>query len=487
MDEEPRTRPVASEHDLLVSGRPMQPASETATTGSLRQRLFGSSAFARLWVAQVVSATGDWLGLVAITALADRLGGNYAGASIGLVLAARIVPGFFLAPIAGVLIDRWDRKRVMVVCDLGRACVMLSLPFVDSIAGLVVASLLLEVFTLLWSPAKEASVPHLVPRRYLTTANSLSLAAAYGTFPVGAALFTFFAKLGGWMDVDQTSIAFSVNALSFVVAAVIISTLPIPRRVRADSASLARGERRFDAAATARDVRDGWSFIFANPVVRAVNVGLATGLVGGGMLIPLGSIFAEDVLGAGEAGYGSLVTALGTGVAVGVLGVTALQRRLPKEWTFAGAVVTAGIALVLAASVSTLTPAVLAVGVMGMGAGTVYVLGFTLLHEHVDDELRGRIFTSLYTLVRLCLLIAMTVGPLLTELLDQLSRRWWQNDVELLGLAIALPGVRLTLWLAGLIIVMAGWLAALSLRAGERGGSPAVGSVLATASRRDPR
>jgi dTMP kinase len=487
MDEEPRTRPVASEHDLLVSGRPMQPPSATPAAGSLRQRLFGSAAFARLWVAQFVSATGDWLGLVAITALADRLGGNYAGASIGLVLAARIVPGFFLAPIAGVLIDRWDRKRVMVVCDLGRAGVMLSLPFVDSIAGLVVASLLLEVFTLLWSPAKEASVPHLVPRNYLTTANSLSLAAAYGTFPVGAALFTFFAKLGGWMDIDQTSIAFSVNALSFVVAAVIISTLPIPRRARADNASIERNERRFDAAATAREVRDGWSFILANPVVRAVNVGLATGLVGGGMLIPLGSIFAEDVLGAGEAGYGSLVTALGTGVAVGVLGVTALQRRLPKEWTFAGAVVTAGVALVFAASVSTLTPAVIAVGVMGMGAGTVYVLGFTLLHEHVDDELRGRIFTSLYTLVRLCLLIAMTVGPLLTELLDQLSRRWWQNEVDLFGLTVALPGVRLTLWLAGLIIVIAGWLAALSLRAGERGEAPAAGSVLATASRRDLR
>jgi dTMP kinase len=185
------------------------------------------------------------------------------------------------------------------------------------------------------------------------------------------------------------------------------------------------------------------------------------------MLIPLGSIFAEEVLGAGDAGYGSLVTALGVGVAVGVLAITMLQRRLPKERTFTLAVLAAGFALVLAASSSTLTPAVLAVGIIGVCAGTVYVLGFTLLHEHVDDELRGRIFTSLYTLVRLCLLIAMTVGPLLTELLDQLSSRWWQRDAHLFGIDMALPGVRLTLWLAGGIIVVAGWLAAVSLRGSE--------------------
>jgi dTMP kinase len=452
-------RLVASEHELLVSGRPLDGAADRA--GRTR-RWFGSPAFARLWIVQVVSATGDWLGLVAITALADRVGGDYAGASIGLVLAARIVPGFFLAPLAGVLIDRWDRKRVMVVCDLGRAAVMLSLPFVDSVAGLVVASLLLEVFTLLWSPAKEATVPHLVPRPYLTTANSLSLVAAYGTFPIGAALFTFLAKLGGWFDLDRTSLAFQLDAVTFLVAALLVSTLPIPKpeRTARDNAS----ERRFDASATLRDVREGWQFIFANPVVRAVNVGLATGLVGGGMLIPLGSIFAADVLGAGDAGYGSLVTALGIGVAVGVLGVTVLQRHLPKERMFTFAVLVAGFALVLAASSSTLTPAVLAVGVIGVCAGTVYVLGFTLLHEHVDDVLRGRIFTSLYTLVRLCLLIAMTIGPLLTELLDQLSEEWWDRDAQLFGVQMALPGVRLTLWLAGAIIVVAGWLAAVSLR-----------------------
>jgi MFS family permease len=436
-----------------------------------RGRVFGSPAFQRLWFAQVVSATGDWLGLVAITALADRVGGNHAGASIGLVLAARIVPGFFLAPLAGVLVDRWDRKKVMVVCDIARALVMVSLPFVNSIVGLVIASLVLEVFTLLWSPAKEASVPHLVPRQSLANANSLSLVAAYGTFPVGAALFVFFAEAAGWfsnfdrlggLHFDRTGLAFYFNAVTFLFTAVLVSRLPIPRPTR----TAAPDGKRFDLGATAHEIREGWEFIFLNPVVRAVNVGIATGLVGGGMLIPLGPIFAKNVLGAGDAGYGALVTALGSGVTFGVISLTFLQRALPKPWIFTIAVLVAGVALVFAASSSTLAPAIIAVAVMGVCAGTVYVLGFTLLHEHVADELRGRIFTALYTLVRMCLLVAMMVGPFLTELLDRLSARWWDRSIELAGIEIAIPGVRLTLLLAGCIIVFAGWLAALSLRAG---------------------
>jgi dTMP kinase len=108
------------------------------------------------------------------------------------------------------------------------------------------------------------------------------------------------------------------------------------------------------------------------------------------------------------------------------------------------------------------------VAAIGVCAGTVYVLGFTLLHENVEDDLRGRIFSALFTLVRLCVLIAFLVGPVLAESLDQLSQELWDGDIAIGGWVIAVPGVRLTLWFAGLIIVAAGILSGLSLRAGER-------------------
>ena len=85
---------------------------------------------------------------------------------------------------------------------------------------------------------------------------------------------------------------------------------------------------------------------------------------------------------------------------------------------------------------------------MGVTVGPVYVMGFVLLHEEVDDELRGRVFSSLTTLVRLCVLVSMVAGPLLAALLNGLSERWFGGAVEVGGFTIAIPGVRLTLWLA---------------------------------------
>jgi dTMP kinase len=111
----------------------------------------------------------------------------------------------------------------------------------------------------------------------------------------------------------------------------------------------------------------------------------------------------------------------------------------------------------------------LCVGVLGICAGTAYVVGYTLLHEHVEDEYRGRIFSALYTVVRLCLLIALAVGPFLSSALDGLSSRLFDDRMlSVPGGSIFLPGVRLTLWFGGLIILAAAMLVVLSLRADQR-------------------
>lgn len=435
-------------------------------------RVFGSHAFFRLWLAQVVSATGDWLGLIAITALAASLGSGSEGVAIGLVLAARVGPGFFLAPIAGVFADRLDRRKLMVSCDVGRAAVLASLPFVDSVAALVLASLVLEVFTLLWTPAKEATVPNLVPPDRLASTNSLSLVAAYGTFPIGAALFAVLSRVATLLSdaplidalrLNQEGLAFFVDAGTFLVAAAIVWSLDIPRRTKRERES----SRRVEIGHAVRDVKEGWQFAFIDPTVRAVVLGLATGLVGGGMLVPLGAVFSNVVLGAGESGFGLLVLALGLGVGSGVLAISLLQTRLDKRRLFTEAVLAAGVLLLVAATLSSLHVVVLLVGLLGVCAGVIYVLGFTLLHESVDDELRGRTFGALYTMVRLCVLLALLIGPLLAELLDGASRALVDREIGVAGVSLFLPGVRLTLWLAGLVIIGAGVIAAVSFRAAD--------------------
>lgn len=438
-----------------------------AARTALGVRMFGTRAFFRLWVAQVISALGDWLGFLALIVIADRIG---AESAIGFVVAARVAPGFFLAPVAGVVVDRFDRRRLMITCDLGRAAVLATVPFIDTVGGLVAASFLLEILTLLWGPAKEASVPNLVPVSHLTRANGLSLAAAYGTFPVASILFAIGAKVAEPLArvelleplrITQASVAIYVDVATFVGSALLISTLAI-QQVRPDRAA---NGRRIDLAATWRDLREGWSFAFATPRIRAVMVALSTGLIGGGMLVPLGPVYAEEVLGGGASSFGLILTALGVGVGAGVIGVSSLQDRLPKPRVFAACVLTAGGALAAGASMSSVLPALAFVTLLGVCAGAVYVLGYTILHETVDDALRGRVFATLLTLVRFCVLVSFLLGPLLSGVLGSVSDSLVGGAVEVGGVRVGLPGVRLTLWFAALIIGVAGVLAVVALRA----------------------
>jgi MFS family permease len=425
-------------------------------------RLLGSSSFFRLWLAQVVSSLGDWIGLFAILTLTARVGKGSPEAAIALVMSARMIPGFFLASVGGVLVDRWDRRKVMVTCDVGRGVVLATLPFVDTVWGLFLASLILEVLTLLWSPAKEASVPNLVKADKLASANSFSLAAAYGTFPIASALFASLTKVAeiigrhagsfDFLRLNQESLAIYFDVVTFFLSATLIWSLTLTRTRPVAHAPIAL-TRAFT------EIKEGWRFIRTNATVRSVMVGLGTGLVGGGMIAPLGPIYANQVLHAGAAGFGLLLTALGMGLAVGVVGVSTLQKRIPHGATFPWMVVGAGVAMLVAVTMSDLGLTMTFIGLMGVCAGAVYVLGFTILQESVEDELRGRTFATLYTLSRLCMLISLSLAPLVSRVLDDASNALVDGELNLGGITLSIPGVRITLWLGGAIILAAGGLA----------------------------
>jgi dTMP kinase len=241
-------------------------------------------------------------------------------------MVTRVVPGFFLGTVGGVIIDRFDRRKVMVLCDVGRASLLVCLPFVNGIAGLLLVSLGLEILTLLWGPAQAASVPNLVNEEHLSSANSLSLAASYGTFPIASIIFSLLAGLAtilGDLDiisslkVDQEALALIFDAMTFLVSAAIVYRLPIPRRDHSN-------EKRIDWTETFREIKEGFQFVSKHALVRGVMLGLGFGLIGAGAMIPLGPSFAQEVLNGGAAAFGVLMTALGFGAAIGV--VTLLSR-----------------------------------------------------------------------------------------------------------------------------------------------------------------
>ncbi len=434
-------------------------------------RVFGTRTYFRLWLAQVVSSTGDWIGLIAVLAIASRISDND-GAAVSLVMVARVVPGFFLGTIGGVLIDRLDRRKVMVSCDIGRASLLLLLPFVESLLGLVLVSFGLEILSLLWGPAKDASVPNLVEREQLTSVNTLTLVASYATFPFASGIFLLLSALAAWLGdfdalsglrLDQEVLALVVDACTFLVSAAIVWRLPIPHE-RAE-----RARRGVEWTQTLRDIKEGFAFIATHPRVRGVILGLGVGLIGAGAMIPLGPVFAREGLGGDSAAFGVLETALGFGAAGGVVALLAFQKRVKQEVVFVLSLIGTGVFLIVGATLSWLVLSSIAIGLVGACAGMSYVTGFTILQESADDDLRGRTFATLYTVIRLCLLLTLVLSPLWAEFWDWcVGLVTTKHAVTFGGASYALPGVRIALWVGGLMTLGAGLWARHSVLTAER-------------------
>lgn len=370
--------------------------------------------FARMWWSQAISSLGDWVNLFATFALAARLAGGGRAATIAILvpLVARILPGLFFGFVGGLIADRWSRKTTMIVSDFGRAALVLGLLFVTSYTQLFVLIVIVEVFSLVRQPAREAVVPTLVKRDHLLAVNGLNLAAMYGSAPVGSLLFAILAESGRYLPEIGTvgpaiGAAFIFDCLTFIVSGLIVAFIPI----RAPRMAVERAAGTQSTPTAWRDVKDGMRFVFRAGPVRRLMLGMSAGLFGGGALFVLGQPFSEQVLRAGESGYGILVTALGVGVAIGMLGVTLLATiNTRREPLFGFSLLISGIAICLAAFADGVLGAAGWAFAAGAGTGVAYVTGFTHLHASVDDEVRGRTFAAVYTFSRTALLVSFALA-----------------------------------------------------------------------------
>ncbi|HEU0128952.1 MAG TPA: MFS transporter, partial [Pseudonocardiaceae bacterium] len=226
-------------------------------------------AFRRLWFGLGLSSLGDWLGLLALTAMASSLApDSYAKQNFAIsgVLFLRVLPAAVLGPLAGYVADRLDRRTTLVVGDLARGAVFVSIPIVHTLTWVMVATVIIEAISLIWLPAKDATVPNLVPRDKLQAANQISIATTYGSALPAAGVFIVL-SLGakglhsslGWLD-DPVALALWFNAASFVISGSIIATLrDIP-----SGPALAPEDRE----GVWRVIRAGWSYAFRTPTIR---------------------------------------------------------------------------------------------------------------------------------------------------------------------------------------------------------------------------
>jgi dTMP kinase len=407
-------------------------------------------AFRKLWNSMLFSSLGDWLGLLATTALAAQLsGGSYATANFAIagVFIARLLPAVFLGPISGVIADRFDRRKLMVSVDLMRGALYVSIPIVHTYFWLYTAMILVECLTLFWSPAKDASVPNLVPREKLENANQVSLLAAYGTAPIAAILFSLLTLLSGaiaaispLIPTNSVDIALYFNALSFFFAAWTI-----------------RGLKEISTGATAKKAADeniaqslalGWKSVSDSKIIRGLIIGMIGAFSAAGAVIGLARTFVGD-LGGGDAAYGVLFGAVFTGLALGIAFGPKIFAQFSRRRLFGASLATAGVFLVLLAAISNLTLSIFIVIILGAFSGITWVTGFTMLGMEVHDEVRGRTFAFVQSLIRVTLVAVLAIAPIIAATIGE-------HRYEFQNVKLDYNGAQITMLIAGLIAVLIG-------------------------------
>jgi dTMP kinase len=411
--------------------------------------------FRRLWISLSLSSLGDWLGFLATTTLATDLTGTYSTRlyAVAGVLFVRLLPALFIGPLAGAFADRFNRRTTMVVTDVLRFGFLLSIPLYPHLFWLLVASFLIECASLFWIPAKEASIPNLVPRSQLESANKINLVTTYGFGAVAATVFaglSFISRLLAanftWFKSNPVNLALYIDAITFLVSAITIVNLSEISSVAAHSnEDGSSGEQ----VGLVRSIGEGVRFLANERWLRGLVIGICGATGAGAAVIGLSQRFA-DVLKGGDAAYGTLFGAVFVGLASGMFLGPRVIGSFSRRRVVGLGIVGCGVTLSIEAIVPNLALAVLTTVIMGFWAGLVWVVALTLVGSEVNDEIRGRTFAFIYNLMRLVLLVMVVAAPAIAGVIGP-------HVIDVSDADIRADGVTITLFGAGLLAIALGY------------------------------
>lgn len=397
--------------------------------------------FAQLWMAQVVSQSGDWLNRVACLALIGTLGGTTAkwsvGALFGAELALRLIPSAIFGPLAGPVADRVPRRLMMVMADVARALVVLGFLFVREAADLPWLYLLIALqmaIGIFFEAARTAALPDTVPPEELHAAYALSSATWSVTLSVSA-------LIGGWL-VQWIGVngAFAVDAASYVASAAFLIRLRLP------PVSVHPEPFRWRDVILMTEMRRGLAHLRELRITPIVFTKSFWGAAGGFLVLlsiagheRFGESATADAIGAAAVTTGALYSARGIGTGLGPV----LAR-----WFFGSsdaalrAQITAGFVLAavgytLFGASGRLDLACLCVGLAHMGGSALWVASTVFWQKHVDDAFRGRVFALEF----LGMDIAFAIGGLVTGWIYDLTGSMPKTVWIVSGAVLVLGGV----------------------------------------------
>ena len=309
--------------------------------------------------------------------------------------------------------------------------------------------------TLFWSPAKEATVPNLVPKSKLESANQVSLLAAYGTAPLAAIVFSTLAlfmgainaALGNTTQASAADVALYLNAISFLFCALTVWRL---KEIPAGSS------KKLAQSSIGKSLWEGFAFIKDSKIIRGLIFGMLGAFFAAGAVIGLARTFVDD-LKAGEAAYGILFAAVFFGLALGISFGPKIFAQFSRRRLFGISLTISGLMLVTLSLVLNLVLAIFITILLGLFAGISWVTGFTMLGLEVEDEVRGRTFAFVQSLIRVSLVLVLAIAPLVAAAIGEHTYSFRTTTVTYNGAAF-------TMFFAGLIAVLVGVLSYLQMR-----------------------
>jgi MFS family permease len=412
--------------------------------------------FRLLFIGQAISQLGDWFNAVAVFALLLDLTGS--ATAVAWIMIVQFLPVALVGPLAGVVVDRVDRRRLMIVTDVLRGCLVLGLLLIRRREELWIAYVVMA-FTVgaqaFFEPARTATIPNVTAAEDVLTANALSSATWSAMLAIGASVGGLVTELFG------RNVAFAVNALSFFASAFFIG------RTRYDSTPApAPRPAGFLAITGVTDLIEGVSYVRQRSHVAALMLVKAGWGLAGGVLLLL-TIFGKRVFPVGEgaaAGIGVLYGARGVGAGLGPITLRWIigQDRLRLRRAIGPAFFMVGVFYVALAAAPSLWVAALCVLLAHFGGSILWVFSTVLLQLEVPDRFRGRVFAAELALVTLM----SSASSYWTG--RQLDKAGWSPRALAfaLGIMFCLPGI---LWL----IIQSRWHETPAEDAAER--SPSAG------------
>lgn len=375
--------------------------------------LHHNSNYRYTWIGQVVSEVGDHFNSIAVFSLALHLTGS--GMAVGGVMIARTLPAIAAGPIAGVVLDRFDRRRIMIASDLARSAVAFAfilIPMYRQQWLLYLLSGALMFASPFFTSGRSSILPRITTSEELHTANALTQTTAWLTLSIGTLLGGMSAMRFGY---ETTFIA---NAASFLFSAWAIWKLRSPDgHFRPDRAH----HKTHSARAYWNDLQESFAYMKATPLVLAIALVYVGWASGGGAAQILFTLYGEVVFRKGPAGIGLIWSTAGFGLVAGGILAHRLGRRLSfrgyKNAISAGYLLH-GAAYVLYAVMPTIWLASLCIGISRIAMGSNNVLNRTMLLTHVPDRFRGRIFSTTEMMLNATMMISVGLASAATDLVS---------------------------------------------------------------------